>query len=99
MNKRTHITFLAFLAIAVLAACTTVDIGPPPTVERGAKWALLPVANHTETPQAGLRAEVILDGVLRANGVRDLARYPARRPRPTNAVRPSAIARQTNSPD
>ena len=74
MNKRTCITLFTFVAIAVLGACTTVDIGPPPTVERGAKWALLPVANHTETPQAGLRAEVILDGVLRANGVRDLAR-------------------------
>ena len=78
MNKRTSITFLALLALAGLGACTTVDIGPPPTIERGAKWALLPVTNHTETPQAGLRAEVILDGVMRANGVRDLARYPAR---------------------
>ena len=33
--------------------------------------------NHTETPQAGLRAEAIVEGVLRANGVRDLRRYPA----------------------
>ena len=40
-----------------LAACTTVDIGPPPAIDRGAKWVLLPIMNHTETPQAGLRAE------------------------------------------
>lgn len=72
-------TFLKSLLLLPLwlAACTTVDIGAPPAIERGAKWALLPIMNHTETPQAGLRAEVIIDGVLRANGVGDLRRYPA----------------------
>ena len=65
------------VALLWLAACTTVDIGPPPAIDRGAKWVLLPIMNHTETPQAGLRAEAIIDGVLRANGVRDLRRYPA----------------------
>ena len=65
------------VALLWLAACTTVDIGPPPAIDRGAKWVLLPIMNHTETPQAGLRAEAIIDGVLRANGVRELRRYPA----------------------
>ena len=68
---------LAGAALFALDACTTVDIGPAPALERGAKWAMLPVMNHTETPQAGLRAEVIIDGVLRAQGVRELRRYPA----------------------
>ncbi|MBL8385795.1 MAG: penicillin-binding protein activator LpoB [Burkholderiales bacterium] len=68
---------LTAAAVFVLGGCTTVDIGAPPAVERGARWALLPIMNHTETPQAGLRAEVIVDGVLRANGVAGLRRYPA----------------------
>src|SRR5688572_21397090 len=39
---------------------------------------MLPVLNHTEVPQAGLRAERITEGVLRAaHGVSDLTLYPA----------------------
>ena len=77
MISRRFVFRLWPLALLWLAACTTVDIGPPPAIDRGAKWVLLPIMNHTETPQAGLRAEAIIDGVLRANGVRDLRRYPA----------------------
>lgn len=77
MFMQKHIKFMLPALLVWLGACTTVDIGAPPAVARGAAWALLPVLNHTETPQAGLRAEAIIDGVLRANGVRDLKRYPA----------------------
>ena len=77
MISRRFVFRLWPLAFLWLAACTTVDIGPPPAIDRGAKWVLLPIMNHTETPQAGLRAEAIVEGVLRANGVRDLRRYPA----------------------
>ena len=38
---------------------------------------MLPVLNHTEVPQAGLRAEAITEALLRAHGVGDLTRYPA----------------------
>lgn len=69
--------FLTAAAAFSLGACSTVDIGPGAAFERGVAWALLPLANHTETPQAGLRAEAIVEGVLRANGVRALRRYPA----------------------
>jgi hypothetical protein len=68
------------LAVLILAAaisgCTVVDrvrIGSP---ELNAKWVLLPMANHTETPQAGLRSEAITEAVLRTLGVRELERYP-----------------------
>ena len=78
MQTKRVARFSSLLLLSLwLVACTTVDIGTPPAIERGAKWALLPMMNHTETPQAGLRAEVIVDGVLRANGVGDLRRYPA----------------------
>ena len=42
-----------------LAACAVMDQAPAPTLESNVKWALLPFLNHTETPQAGLRAEAI----------------------------------------
>jgi polysaccharide biosynthesis protein PelC len=68
---------LLILAIAFASGCTVIDRrteGPP--LERGAKWALLPIVNHTDVPQAGLRAEAITEGVLRARGVTTLLRYP-----------------------
>jgi hypothetical protein len=68
------------ILIAALAAagCATTDSGGSgPAIERGAKWVMLPMLNHTEVPQAGLRAEAITEALLRANGVNDLTRYPA----------------------
>jgi len=70
-------TLLLFFLLA-LAGCTTVDrvrsAAPP---DLAARWVLLPIANHTETPQAGLRAEAIAETVLRSIGVANLERYPA----------------------
>jgi TolB-like protein len=68
---------LAAASLLVLNACSTVAIGPAPVLEANAQWALLPFANHTETPQAGLRAESISENVLRASGVNNLRHYPA----------------------
>ncbi|WP_334190090.1 penicillin-binding protein activator LpoB [Noviherbaspirillum sp.] len=69
---------LAFAGcLALLGACTTMDAGPPPKLESNARWTVLPFVNHTETPQAGLRAESIAENLLRAGGVSKLTRYPA----------------------
>lgn len=62
---------------AGLAACSTTDIGDAPELAAGTQWGLLPFANHTETPQAGLRAEAIAETILRARGMANLRRYPA----------------------
>ncbi|MGZ8201953.1 MAG: penicillin-binding protein activator LpoB [Burkholderiales bacterium] len=67
------------MLVAALAAagCATTDSGGSgPAIERNAKWVMLPVMNHTEVPQAGLRAEAITEALLRAHGVIDLTRYP-----------------------
>ena len=40
------------------------------------KVAMLPVANFTEVPQAGLRVEALLEPALRAQGIRQLVVYP-----------------------
>jgi len=65
------------LLAALAAGCATTDTGGTAAIERNAKWVMLPVLNHTEVPQAGLRAEAITEGLLRAHGIADLTRYPA----------------------
>ena len=61
--------------LALLAACSTVDRGKSPVLERQATWAVLPFANHTETPLAGNRAEAITEALLHAQGVGRVKRY------------------------
>ena len=68
---------LLLMAIAATAACTVVDRVRTASPDLAARWVLLPIANHTETPQAGLRAEAIAETVLRSLGVKELERYPA----------------------
>jgi hypothetical protein len=70
---------IVLLAALALAGCKTTDTGNTSgaSIEKSAKWVMLPVLNHTDVPQAGLRAEAITEGLLRAHGVNDLTRYPA----------------------
>ena len=62
-------------SLALLAACTTTDRGRAPALERQATWAVLPFANHTETPLAGNRAEAIAEALLHAQGVGRVLRH------------------------
>ena len=70
---------VAFLALGLAMGCG----GPVTSVHRngemktGTRWALLPVQNHSETPQAGERVEAILETLLRKGGVTQLDHYPA----------------------
>lgn len=61
----------------LLAACSTVDIAPRVELDHGARWAVLPLTNHTETPGAGQRAAAVVEGVLRARGIGDVQTAPA----------------------
>ena len=74
-----RIFIVMLLAVLGAAGCATTDSGSTGggPIERNAKWVMLPVLNHTEVPQAGLRAEAIIEGLVRAHGVNDLTRYPA----------------------
>ncbi len=57
MKRLTNLFLL--LATVWLAACsTTSSISNGGALDAGAKWALLPLANHTDTPQAALAADV-----------------------------------------
>lgn len=73
-------TTIALLGMALFftgCATTTMTAQPAPPVFVGATWVLLPVANYSETPQAGVRAESILSTVLRVRGVQNLQSHPA----------------------
>lgn len=76
MKKSSRLLVFAALA-ACIAGCTVIDRTPEARLDPGAKWVLLPMANHTETPQAGLRAEAIVETLLRSDGLMQLERYPA----------------------
>lgn len=68
---------LIVLACTLTAGCTVIDRTPEARLDGSAKWVILPMANHTETPQAGLRAEAITETLLRSAGVLQLERYPS----------------------
>ncbi len=70
-------TLLLAGAALLLTACSTLDRGSAPELERQAAWVVLPFANHTETPLAGNRAEAIAEALLRTNGLTRVKRYPA----------------------
>lgn len=77
MSKMIKLGTAMAVGLALLAGCAgqyTKDIAPLPV---GTKWALLPMVNYAETPQAGQRAESILFTLLHRRGLTELRRYPA----------------------
>lgn len=68
-----------FFGVAVLAVlmagCSTMNVGDAPKLPKTASWVILPIANTTETPDAGQRAESIAQSILVQNGFTDLHRY------------------------
>lgn len=70
--------WIGWLGVLLLSACSSVIVGDRPEIEKNARWALLPFVNHTETPQAGSRAESISASVLRVGGSVDMTYYPSK---------------------
>ncbi|MEM5339882.1 penicillin-binding protein activator LpoB [Paraburkholderia azotifigens] len=65
------------LAALTLAGCAVVDRSAPPAIAKNDSVAILPIANNTETPQAGQRAASIAQSLLASYGYTNLSRYPA----------------------
>ena len=68
---------------ALLSACGSLTTGGSSgrtamvlTIATADKVAMLPVANFTDVPQAGLRVEALLESALRQSGIRQLVVYP-----------------------
>lgn len=66
--------FLVFL-FSLGAACSVMSHAPSQDFDLSAKWALLPMANYTETPQAGARMTEIAGAMLHGAGINNLLRY------------------------
>lgn len=73
-----NLKFSTLLVLSMLTSCAVLDQSSATTpLDRNAKWVLLPIVNHTDVPQAGLRAEAITEVLLRSDGITNLQRYPA----------------------
>ena len=77
-NTVRAVVWTGFIALAGGIGCgsTTSTVQRGPALHANARWALLPVANHSETPQAGERVEAVLETLLRRAGVQVLEMYP-----------------------
>lgn len=59
-----------------VGACSTLEHTSAVDFDRAAGWVVLPVANYSDTPQAGLRMENLLESQLRSKGVGSVRHYP-----------------------
>ena len=62
----------------LLVGCGTTAINyssTSPILSSKERWAVLPMTNHTETPQAGSRVSAIITGLLRIKGVNHVSMY------------------------
>jgi len=66
----------AVAALGLLGACSTVDVSSGPGFSAGDGLAVLPIANYTETPEAGQRARSIAQSILYQKGFTSLQHYP-----------------------
>ncbi len=74
---RERLALAALTTCLVLAAgCAVRSIHVAGPIPRQAKWVLLPLLNHSQTPQAGERVEAILETLLRTHGISDLVQCP-----------------------
>jgi TolB-like protein len=68
---------LGICAASLVACATSIQS----SVNQGelspqAKWVMLPIVNNTDTPQAGLSAEALVEHQMRRRGVTALQHYP-----------------------
>lgn len=75
--KRVLALGLACLTLFLSACAVMSSPQPQVALDKKARWALLPFANHTETPLAGQRAEAIAGALLHGRGVDKVITYPA----------------------
>ncbi len=71
-----HLLLCALALVWVtLTGCSTLTSTPVVTADASESWALLPVINLSENPQADRQARNLLETRLRTRGVREVAAY------------------------
>lgn len=73
---RRVVLLVLLTALTVLSGCAVTDVHRGEPLASQAKWALLPIANHSETPLAGQKAEASLMTLVHQHGIRSLAQAP-----------------------
>lgn len=68
--------YVVLLGLVLLAACSVNRVEQEVSFTKDESWAVLPIINFSQTPQAGERAERIAETLLRARGLKDLRHYP-----------------------
>lgn len=71
-----HLVWLALLGVVLLSGCAVTDVHRSEPLSRQATWALLPIANHSETPLAGQKSEASLITLLHKHGINSLVQAP-----------------------
>lgn len=70
--------WLALCTLALTGCATSIQSSAKrEALDPTAKWVLLPIANNTDTPQAGLSAEAMVEHQLRTRGILGVQHYPA----------------------
>jgi hypothetical protein len=67
--------FFISLIVLTLASCSSYHSERNPTELLSTQWALMPVSNYSQSPQAGQQLEDLLESILFQRGV-SLAQYP-----------------------
>lgn len=76
--KKIKFMLLGLTALLAAACSTTIQsTADHDALDAQAKWAILPIANNTDTPQAALSAEAMLEHQMRRRGITSLLHYPA----------------------
>ena len=73
--KRRLSGFATVLFVAMFAGCTTLTSTPAVTADAAQGWALLPMNNLSQAPQADSQALTMLETQLRTHGVKQVAVY------------------------
>ena len=68
---------IALAGVLVASACSSIDTTPAPTLQAIDAVAVLPIANYTETPDAGNAAQALAVNALRDLGIATVERVPA----------------------
>lgn len=73
MKKHVKRITLLLLLAGVMVGCATKPAGPSVQIYADQRWALLPIDNLSQTPQAGKQALIMIESSLRRRGVNDLS--------------------------
>lgn len=68
------------LSLLFISACSSMNSTPRISLDANGSWALLPIQNLSETPQADQQAKVLIETQLRARGISLVAAYAPMRP-------------------